>query len=111
MKIQKASEQSYGAGYGMTKLDKQIEKRFDVQFVSGSRENDWCRPDGEVIIKPSHIKQFLADEISKAIKEEQERIIREIEFYIDRYEYRGEISPQQGREQTVEMIKNIIRTD
>ena len=59
-------------------------------------------------------KDFLVEELSSLEKKVRSEMIEEIEkkldFYIDKYEYRGAITGQEAREQTMMMVHSIINS-
>ena len=52
------------------------------------------------------IVNLLAD----ARREVIDQIEKDISFYLDRYEYRGKITGQEAKEQTVYMVRQILAT-
>ena len=63
------------------KPDEQLNWReeFDNEFVSGAREDDWCRPMGKIVVKPSQVKVFISKVEKSAILNERKRIKKNLE--------------------------------
>lgn len=51
------------------------------------------------------------EEAKTQVREEMiEKIEKDFNFYIDRYEYRGNIKPQEAKEQTMSIVRTIIHS-
>ena len=85
------------------RLRDEVKKLSDDWFEHDSGDGFGRATDEEI----EHIANFITDEIARERKDVLGEVEKAIEL-TDKYEYRGRITPQSAKEQTLDFIKSVI---